>query len=91
MLCESKDALNCNIFKCEFVKFTSEMMKKAFYFTLKALFVIKILEVLSWLFGNVEKRLDYKAKVNFKIYQFIIVTTNYKAYTIKSKISIQRL
>ena len=30
-------------------------MKNAFYFTLKALFVIKISKFLSWLFGYVEK------------------------------------
>ena len=32
-----------------------KMMKNAFYFTLKALFVLKILTFLSWLFGHVEK------------------------------------
>ena len=31
------------------------MMKNAFYFILKALFVFKIFEFLSWLFGHVEK------------------------------------
>ena len=35
-----------------------EMMKKAFYFTLKALFSLKIFKFLSWLFGQVEKWLD---------------------------------
>ena len=35
-----------------------EMMKKVFYFTLKALFVLKIFKFLSWHFGHVEKRLD---------------------------------
>ena len=30
-------------------------MKKAFYFTLKALFVLKIFKFLVWLFGHVEK------------------------------------
>ena len=33
-------------------------MKTAFYFTLKALFVLKIFWFLSLLFGRVEKRLD---------------------------------
>ena len=42
-------------------------MKNAFYFVLKALFVIKICKFLSWLFGHVEKRLDEKDKVNFEI------------------------
>ena len=36
----------------------SKMMKNAFYFTLKALFVLKIFKFLSWLFGHAEKRLD---------------------------------
>ena len=42
--------------------------KNAFYFTSKALFVLKIFKFLSWLFGHVSKRLDKKDKVNFKIY-----------------------
>ena len=32
-----------------------KMMKNAFYFTLKALFVLKIFKFLSWLLGHVEK------------------------------------
>ena len=32
-----------------------KMMKNAFYFILKALFVVKILKLLSWFFGYVEK------------------------------------
>ena len=39
-------------------------MKNAFYFMLKALFVLEIFT----LFGYVEKRLDKKADFNFKIY-----------------------
>ena len=35
-----------------------KMMKNAFHFTLKALFVLKIIKFLSLLFGHVEKRLD---------------------------------
>ena len=31
------------------------MMKNAFYFYLKALFVLKILKFLPWPFGHVEK------------------------------------
>ena len=46
------------------------MIKNAFEFTLKSLFVLKILLFLSRLFGNVETRLDQKYKVNFKIYDF---------------------
>ena len=33
----------------------SKMMKNAFYFILKALFVLKIFKFSSWLFGHVEK------------------------------------
>ena len=39
------------------------MMKNAFHFILKAIFVLK-----TWLFDHVEKRLDYKDQVNFKIH-----------------------
>ena len=35
-----------------------QMMKNAFYFTLKALFVLKIFKFLPWRFGHVSKRLD---------------------------------
>ena len=44
------------------------MMKNAFYFNIKALFVLKLFKFLSWLFGHVEKRLDLKDKVNFEIH-----------------------
>ena len=37
-----------------------KMMKNAFYFTSKALFVLKIFKFLSWFFGPVAKRLYYK-------------------------------
>ena len=43
-----------------------------FYFILKALFVFKTFKFLTWLFGHVEKQLDLKDKVDFKIY---VVTT----------------
>ena len=32
-----------------------KIMKKAFYFVLKALFILKIFKLLSWLSGHVEK------------------------------------
>ena len=35
-----------------------KMMKNAFYFTSKALFVLTIFKFLSWLFGHVTKQLD---------------------------------
>ena len=43
-----------------------KMIKNAFYFTSKALFVLKIFKFLSSLFGHVSQRLDQKDKVNFK-------------------------
>ena len=52
------------------------MMKNAFYFTSKALFVLKIFMFLSLLFGHVEKRLDKKDKVNFKFYDVASWLTN---------------
>ena len=51
-------------------------MKNAFYFTSKALFVLKIFKFLSWLFGHVSKRLDWKDKVNFKFYDVTAWLTN---------------
>ena len=44
------------------------MMKSAFSFLLKALFDLKIFTFLFQLFDYVEKQLDKKAMVNFKIY-----------------------
>ena len=35
-----------------------KMMKNAFYFLSKALFVLKVFKFLSWLFGHVAKWLD---------------------------------
>ena len=56
-------------------------MKNAFYFTAKAIFVLKILKFLSWIFGHVEKRLDLKHNVNFRIYDVITwLTNNCNAY-----------
>ena len=45
-----------------------KMMKNAFYFTSKALFVLKVFKFLSWLFGHVAKQLDWKDMVNLKFY-----------------------
>ena len=42
-------------------------MKNDFYFTLKALFGLKILKFLSCFFGQVDKQLDLKDKVNFMV------------------------
>ena len=42
------------------------MMQNAFYFMLKALFVLEIFTFLYGIFGYVEKQLNEKAIVNFK-------------------------
>ena len=39
-----------------------KIMKKAFYFTLKVLFLFKIFKYLSWLFGHIENRLDWMTR-----------------------------
>ena len=44
------------------------MMKNAFYFTVKDIFVLKRFKFLSWIFGHVEKRFDQKDKANFEIH-----------------------
>ena len=54
------------------------MMKKPFYFTLKAIFVLKICK-----FGQVEKRLDWKDKVNSKIYD----VTTWETYNCNTHIA----
>ena len=48
-----------------------KMMKNAFYFTSKVLFILKIFRFLSWLFGHVAKRLDRKIRLisNFMMSQ----------------------
>ena len=60
---------------------TLKVMKSAFYFMLKAIFVLDIFTFLSSLFGYVEKRLDQKAKVNFRIHDATDLTaSNYNTY-----------
>ena len=44
-----------NICVARFIESPLKIMKNAFYFMLKAFFVLKIFKVLSWLFGHVEK------------------------------------
>ena len=39
-----------------FNKSPIKMIKNAFYFTVKAYFVLKIFNYLSWVFGHVEKK-----------------------------------
>ena len=45
------------------------MMKNAFSFILKALFILKIFKLLSRLFYNAEKQVGQKDQVNFNIYE----------------------
>ena len=52
------------------------MMKNAFCFMLKALFVLEILTSLSRLFGYTGNGLIKKAMVNFKTYDFTDWATN---------------
>ena len=52
------------------------MMKTDLYFMLKAFFILEVFTFLSLPFGYVEKRLDKKAKVNFKICDITYWTTN---------------
>ena len=52
------------------------MMTNAFYFLLKATYILEIFTFLCWLFGYVEKRLDKKAEVNFLIYDVRGLTVN---------------
>ena len=54
----------------------SKKMKNAFHFILKALFILKIFKFFSWPFEHVEKRLDYKYKLNLEIYEVTAWLTN---------------
>ena len=57
------------------------MIKNAFYFILKGLFILKIFKFLSWLSGHQKKWFDLKYKVNFKIYDVTTwLTNNYYIY-----------
>ena len=42
------------------------MIKNTFYFMFNTLFVLKVIYILTWRFGYVEKRFDEKAKFYFK-------------------------
>ena len=56
-------------------------MRNAFYFILKALFFLKIFKVLSLLFGKVEKQLDKKDNIKFRIYDVTTwLTNNYNTH-----------
>ena len=53
-----------------------KMMKYAFYFTSKAVLVLKIFKFLSRLIGHIAKRLYKKDKINFKFYDVTTWLTN---------------
>ena len=53
-----------------------KMIKHAFHFILKALFILKIFKFLSWLFDHVEKTTWLEWKVNFKIHDITTWLTN---------------
>ena len=52
------------------------MMKNAFYFTSKALFILKVFKFLSCFFDHVAKQLDKKDQINFKFYHVAAWLTN---------------
>ena len=54
--------------KQDFFLLQWKLFKNAFYFVLKALFILKVFKFLSWFFGHVEKTTWLERKVNFKIY-----------------------
>ena len=61
-----------------------KMMKNAFYLMLKPFFVLGIIMFLFSLFGDVEKQLDKKAKLNFKIFDVTDWTiNNYNTYIVQ--------
>ena len=53
-----------------------KMIKNGFYFTLEAIFVLKISKFLSGLFYHFENQLDENHKVNFKLYHVKVSETN---------------
>ena len=60
-----------------------KLMSNAFYFILKALFVLKMSKFLPWFFLHVWKRLDKKANVNFKIWDFTDCQISQEVKTIR--------
>ena len=55
--------------------------EKCFLFHVKGFFVCKVFTISSWLFGHIWKWLDKKAKVIFKVYDFVDwEANNYKTH-----------
>ena len=65
-------------------------MKNAFYFMLKALCVLQIFTFQSCFFGYVEKQLDKKVMVDFRIYDVTDWTTKlqYTYYPIYQEVKV---
>ena len=57
-----------------------KMMKNPFYFTLKALPVLKMFIFLPWLFVHIGTLLDQKVKVNFKMFDITDWTVKYNSH-----------
>ena len=59
-------------------------MKNGFYFILKVIFFFRIFKFCLDLLGDVDKRLDKKAEINFKSYDFTTwLRKNYNIWTAK--------
>ena len=63
------------------------MMRNAFYFIFKALFVLKILNFCSDFFGHVEKRFDKEAEV---ISKFMTSQPGKQIVTISEEVKVMR-
>ena len=77
----------------QFQTFESHIKKdeNAFYFLLKALFVLEIFAFLCWLFGLVKKRLDKKAMINFKIYDNFKYLKKKRLFRARSSLTFRQL
>ena len=79
--CIHKEALSLKISLSCHVKFLTtenslKLMEKFFFFFFMAFLALRIFKFLPWLFCYVEKGLDKKTKVNFKIYDVTDWTKN---------------
>ena len=52
------------------------MMENAFYFTFKTLFVLEISELLSWVFGHIEKTIWLERYAQFRNFNVTTWLTN---------------
>ena len=76
LFCSTPAKILSNVKQFLATKSPLKMIKNIFYFTLKALLILKIFNFLSSIFVNAEKRLDSKDKVNFKVYDITAWLTN---------------